>query len=167
MHAVDAITVMDHVVGFTARDFRHPLVPKLAPQTPDLALEVRQEILAALAALLAIQDEVNAGRGEHHPVDFLNAEEVLDQAASAKRMPAREAAYRNLVLNQRVEARSPFISRSIWTENGAPPEGKWADIALLEPVRDYKARHASTMLTFDAVVDAIGQIEDKRRPAAG
>jgi NifU-like protein involved in Fe-S cluster formation len=38
---------------------------------------------------------------------------------------------------------------------------KWADIALLEPVRDYKARHASTMLTFDAVVDAIGQIETK------
>jgi NifU-like protein involved in Fe-S cluster formation len=44
-------------------------------------------------------------------------------------------------------------------ENGTPPQGKWADIALLEPVRDYKARHASTMLTFDAVVDAIGQIE--------
>jgi NifU-like protein involved in Fe-S cluster formation len=42
-----------------------------------------------------------------------------------------------------------------------PPQGKWADIALLEPVRDYKARHASTMLTFDAVVDAIGQIEAK------
>ena len=48
-------------------------------------------------------------------------------------------------------------------ENGPPPaEGKWADIAVLEPVRDYKARHASTLLTFDAVVDAIGQIEAKR-----
>jgi NifU-like protein involved in Fe-S cluster formation len=46
-------------------------------------------------------------------------------------------------------------------ENGAPPEGKWADIAVLEPVRDYKARHASTLLTFDAVVDAIDQIENK------
>jgi NifU-like protein involved in Fe-S cluster formation len=33
---------------------------------------------------------------------------------------------------------------------------------VLEPVRDYKARHASTLLTFDAVVDAIGQIEKKR-----
>ncbi len=43
----------------------------------------------------------------------------------------------------------------------AAVDGKWADIALLEPVRDYKARHASTMLTFDAVVDAIGQIEAK------
>src|ERR1700748_2820280 len=49
--------------------------------------------------------------------------------------------------------------RKMLKEGGAPPKGKWADIALLEPVRDYKARHASTMLTFDAVVDAIGQIE--------
>ena len=44
-----------------------------------------------------------------------------------------------------------------------PPAGKWADVAVLEPVRDYKARHASTLLTFDAVVDAINQIEAKRR----
>ena len=42
--------------------------------------------------------------------------------------------------------------RKMLKENGPPPAGKWADIAVLEPVRDYKARHASTMLTFDAVV---------------
>jgi NifU-like protein involved in Fe-S cluster formation len=53
--------------------------------------------------------------------------------------------------------------RRMLKENGAPPDdGKWADIAVLEPVRDYKARHASTMLTFDAVVSAIDQIESKR-----
>jgi NifU-like protein involved in Fe-S cluster formation len=57
--------------------------------------------------------------------------------------------------------------RKMLKENGAPPQGKWADIALLEPVRDYKARHASTMLTFDAVVDAIGQIEAKDKAKAG
>ena len=51
-------------------------------------------------------------------------------------------------------------------ENGAAPQGKWADIAVLEPVREYKARHASTLLTFDAVVDAINQIEAKRTGAA-
>ncbi|MET0442980.1 iron-sulfur cluster assembly scaffold protein [Tardiphaga sp.] len=52
--------------------------------------------------------------------------------------------------------------RKMLKENGAPPaDAKWADIAALEPVRDYKARHASTLLTFDAVVDAIGQIEAK------
>jgi NifU-like protein involved in Fe-S cluster formation len=51
-------------------------------------------------------------------------------------------------------------------ENGAPPAaGRWADIAVLEPVRDYKTRHASTMLTFDAVVSAIDQIEARRASA--
>jgi len=45
---------------------------------------------------------------------------------------------------------------------GPPPSGKWADLALLEPVRDYKARQASTLLVFDAVEDAIAQIEAKR-----
>ena len=58
--------------------------------------------------------------------------------------------------------------RKMLKENGpAPKDGKWADLAVLEPVRDYKARHASTLLTFDAVVDAIGQIEGKRQSATG
>jgi hypothetical protein len=53
--------------------------------------------------------------------------------------------------------------RKMLKKNGSPPQGKWAEVALLEPVRDFKARHASTMLTFDAVVDAIGQIEARTR----
>jgi len=57
--------------------------------------------------------------------------------------------------------------RRMLKENGRPPDGKWADIAVLEPVRDYKARHASTMLTFDAVVDAIGKIEEKGSATQG
>ncbi len=56
--------------------------------------------------------------------------------------------------------------RRMLKENGAPPIGKWGDIAVLEPVRDYKARHASTMLTFDAVVSAIDQIAAKRSKVA-
>jgi NifU-like protein involved in Fe-S cluster formation len=52
--------------------------------------------------------------------------------------------------------------RRMLKENGEPPSGKWSDLAVLEPVRDYKARHASTVLVFDAVVDAIGQIERAR-----
>lgn len=47
-------------------------------------------------------------------------------------------------------------------ENGEPPKGRFEDLKYLEPVRDYKARHASTMLTFDAVVDCIDQIEKKK-----
>lgn len=44
-------------------------------------------------------------------------------------------------------------------EGGEPPSGKWQDLEALLPVRDFKARHASTLLTFDAVVDAVNKIE--------
>lgn len=52
---------------------------------------------------------------------FMNKEEVRKQASDAKRLPSMEAGYRNLILNQRVEARSPFINRTIWLENGGEP----------------------------------------------
>ena len=56
--------------------------------------------------------------------------------------------------------------RRMLKDNGAPPaHGRWAEIAVLEPVRDYKPRHASTMLTFDAVVSAIEEIEARRAAA--
>lgn len=51
-------------------------------------------------------------------------------------------------------------------EEGPPPAGKWAELEALLPVRDFKARHASTLLTFDAVVDAVNQIEAKEKQAA-
>ena len=51
-------------------------------------------------------------------------------------------------------------------ENGLPPQGRFGDLKYLEPVRDYKARHASTMLTFDAVVDCLDQIERKHAEEA-
>jgi NifU-like protein involved in Fe-S cluster formation len=51
-------------------------------------------------------------------------------------------------------------------EEGPAPSGKWADLEALLPVRDFKARHASTLLTFDAVVDAVNQAEAKQKEAA-
>lgn len=56
--------------------------------------------------------------------------------------------------------------RRMLKENGPPPDGRWADVAVLEPVRDFKARHASTLLTFDAVVSALDQIDATRSAAA-
>jgi NifU-like protein involved in Fe-S cluster formation len=50
---------------------------------------------------------------------------------------------------------------------GEAPQGKWEDLKVLEPLRDYKARHASILLTFDAVVEAIDQIEARRAQGAG
>jgi NifU-like protein involved in Fe-S cluster formation len=52
--------------------------------------------------------------------------------------------------------------RKMLKEGGPPPQGKWGDLAVLEPVRDYKARHASTLLVFDAVEAAIAEIEARR-----
>lgn len=50
-------------------------------------------------------------------------------------------------------------------ENGDGPTGRFEDMQFLKPVRDYKARHASTMLTFDAVVDCLDRIEHSAMPA--
>lgn len=50
-------------------------------------------------------------------------------------------------------------------ENGAPPQGRFEDLKFFEPVRDYKARHASTLLTFDAVVDCLDQIAANKSAA--
>jgi phage terminase large subunit-like protein len=53
---------------------------------------------------------------------FMNKAEVMRQASDASRLPSREAAYRNLILNQRVEATTPFVTRSIWSNNGGDPQ---------------------------------------------
>lgn len=54
------------------------------------------------------------------------------------------------------------VMRRMLGEGGPPPAGRWAALAALEPVRDYPARHASTLLTFDAVADALAQAERRR-----
>lgn len=54
--------------------------------------------------------------------------------------------------------------RAMLKDNGPPPKGRWADLAVLEPVRAYRARHASTLLVFDAVEKAFRQIDS---PSAG
>jgi NifU-like protein involved in Fe-S cluster formation len=56
--------------------------------------------------------------------------------------------------------------RRMLKEDGAPPSGRWDEAKVLEPVRGFKARHASALLTFDAVVDAVSQIEAKAATAA-
>ncbi|SEN71374.1 Phage terminase-like protein, large subunit, contains N-terminal HTH domain [Nitrosospira multiformis] len=65
------------------------------------------------------EDAIRAGN-PHYDI-FMNQQEVLRQAEEARRMPSREAAYRNLVLNQRVEARDPFVSRQLWIDNTGNP----------------------------------------------
>ncbi|WP_422028110.1 iron-sulfur cluster assembly scaffold protein [Pyruvatibacter mobilis] len=49
--------------------------------------------------------------------------------------------------------------RAMLKEEGDPPSGDWADLEVLLPARDFKNRHQSIMLTFEATLDAISQIE--------
>lgn len=51
-------------------------------------------------------------------------------------------------------------------EDGDGPAGRFEEMRVLKPVKDYKARHASTLLTFDAVVDCLDQIESASQPLA-
>ena len=70
---------------------------------------------------------------------------------------------REIVGSPAVELRAVGAAmRAMLKADGPPPSGRWADLALLESVRDYKARQASTLLVFDAVEDAIAQIEAQR-----
>ena len=55
--------------------------------------------------------------------------------------------------------------RRMLKEKGPPPEGEWVEFAVLEPVRDLPSRHAATLLTFDAVAEALGRVEALWRPA--
>lgn len=48
--------------------------------------------------------------------------------------------------------------RAMLKGEGAPPGGRWSDLKYLEPVRDYPQRHASTLLVFDAVAEALDKI---------
>ncbi len=48
------------------------------------------------------------------------------------------------------------------TAGGEGPEGRFEDMRVLKPVKDYKARHASTLLTFEAVCDCLDQVEAKQ-----
>lgn len=62
--------------------------------------------------------------------DFQQAAEVMAMAADAKAMPSRESEYRNLILNQRVEANDPAVSKSLWKANGDAPGNDWGDATV-------------------------------------
>lgn len=57
---------------------------------------------------------------------FMNKMEVLDMAEQARRMPSRQAEFENLVLNRRVDASAPFVSRAIWSACGGQVTRDWS-----------------------------------------
>jgi phage terminase large subunit-like protein len=81
---------------------------------------IKVRVYAAPIDLDPFSDEAIRAANPHFDT-LMNKEEVRRQAEDARRLPSREASFRNLILNQRVEARNPFIARAIWLENAAPP----------------------------------------------
>jgi NifU-like protein involved in Fe-S cluster formation len=75
---------------------------------------------------------------------------------------------RNIVGSEAGELRAVGAAmRKMLKADGPPPAGRWADLAVLEPVRDFKARHASTLLVFDAVESALAAAEAKQAEVDG
>lgn len=56
-------------------------------------------------------------------------------------------------------ARDAF--RAMLKAGGPPPEGRFSDLAMLAPVKDYPARHASTLLAFEAAAAAVRQAMER------
>jgi phage terminase large subunit-like protein len=90
---------------------------------------------------------------------FRSLDDLKKQCKQAMDMPANEPEFRNLILNQRVEAVSPFVARSVWEANGAPPGNAagrkvWAgldlssvnDLTALEAIDDTGGVHSQFWL---------------------
>jgi NifU-like protein involved in Fe-S cluster formation len=110
--------------------------------------------------------------GSKVTVDLVMKDGVVTDFAHEVKACALGQASSSIMARQVIGASGAELSaardavRRMLKENGAPPAGRFAEAAVLEPVRDFKARHASTLLTFDAVVDAVEQIEAAREATA-
>lgn len=97
----------------------------------------------------------------------LDGDTVADFAHDVKACALGQASSsimaRNIIGASTAELRAASETmRKMLKENGPAPEGRFGDLKFLEPVREYRARHASTLLTFDAVLDCLDQIEARR-----
>lgn len=90
--------------------------------------------------------------------DFLNQDEVMAMAEDARRMPSREAEFRNLVLNQRVQALDPFISEFVWDTCNGPVADDWGNAEVYGGL-DLSATKDLTALALVAKVDGKWQVK--------
>ncbi len=97
---------------------------------------------------------------------FQNQSELRQQASNARRMPAVEPSYRNLILNQRIEAASPFVAPAVWDANGGQPStldgatvaggldlGSAHDLCALVLVADDGSVHTFAWLPEDGLAE--------------
>lgn len=89
--------------------------------------------------------------------DFQSADEVKAMAEDARRMPSRENEYRNLILNQRVDRTTPFVSKTIWQANGGEVSD-WGDVPVYAGL-DLSAVHDLTAFVPIAWIDDAWEVK--------
>jgi len=123
-----------------------PLAPRL-PEPHGSARKVSRVCGSLIEVDLRLEDGVVAAYGH-------------DLSACALGQTSAAVVARQIVGSSPAELRALRESmHRMLKEEGAPPDGKWADLRYLEPVRAYRPRHASTLLVFDAVVEALDRAE--------
>ncbi|HWA60505.1 MAG TPA: iron-sulfur cluster assembly scaffold protein [Caulobacteraceae bacterium] len=128
-----------------------------------LALAANMPRAGRLAAPQGSSEKVSKLCGSRVTVDVvLDGTRVADFAQDVKACALGQAAAAVLganVLGAEVEEieRARDALRSMLKEGGPPPEGRFSDLAMLAPVKDYPPRHTSTLLAFEAAAEACRQ----------
>ena len=110
--------------------------------------------------------------GSRITVDIkMQGDKISDYAADVKACALGQAASaimaKHVIGQTGEQLRAVAVAmRAMLKSHAAPPEGEWRELEVLQPVADYKARHGSVMLPFEAVLKAVDEIA-ARRAAAG
>ena len=125
-----------------------------------LALAANMPRAGRLAAPQASAEKVSKLCGSRVLVDLSLADgRVSDFAQEVKACALGQAAAAVLGAQvvgasvQEIESARDALKAMLKT-GGPPPQGRFADLAVLAAVKDYPARHASTLLAFEAAVEA-------------
>ena len=133
---------------------------KLAAEIPHIGmLDTPQATADAVSRLCGSKVHVELSLAEDSTGNVVVAAFAHEVEACALGQASSSVMAREIIGSTPQELRQIGATmRAMLKEEGPPPTGRWADLEVLEPVRDYKNRHASTLLTFDAVEDCLQQL---------
>ena len=133
---------------------------KLAAEIPHIGmLDTPQATADAVSRLCGSKVHVELSLAEDSTGNVVVAAFAHEVEACALGQASSSVIAREIIGSTPQELRQIGATmRAMLKEEGPPPTGRWADLEVLEPVRDYKNRHASTLLTFDAVEDCLQQL---------
>jgi len=144
-------------------DVYNKRILELAANIPRIGkLDDADASATAVSRLCGSKVTVHLKMADGHVADFAHEVKACALGQASSSIMAR-----NIVGSAPAELRELRTQMHAMLKEGAPaPGGRWSDLTVLEPVRDFKSRHASTLLTFDAVVDALDQIAENQNEAA-